>query len=231
MFDSSTIFQRTHAGRDEIYQKSGGLTQSERLVLIMVDGVTTAQRVRSKLPVLTDERFNRALSNLRKKEMVLEVLLPLDDQPADDVEKTVIDRFLQQDPLDPVTIISYDPEEDFGFFETPPAPHLTLVKPPEPPPQPAHFSGRAAVAFAPAAEIDEVDAFISAHKPDRTDAAEPTPAPVDVHDELPEWAEELRDTGSASEGRLDGLHLHWGYVLICVGIAFITGFVLARLTV
>ena len=70
MFNPSIIFQRTHAGREEIKQKSHGLTQSERLVLIMIDGVASYQGVRDKLPALTDVRFERALKKLHQKELV-----------------------------------------------------------------------------------------------------------------------------------------------------------------
>ncbi|RJF97230.1 hypothetical protein [Noviherbaspirillum saxi] len=114
MFDSSVIHQRTHTGRMEIQEKSHGLTQSERLVLIMIDGVSAYQDVRKKLPVLTDQRFDRAFQTLETKELIVEVFLPLPCQVAEEVERTVIDRFLQQDPLDPVTIIVHDPDEVFG---------------------------------------------------------------------------------------------------------------------
>ena len=123
MIDPCLIFQRTQAGRDEIQQKSYGLTQSERLVLIMVDGASKTHTVRSKLPVLTDERFYRALGNLQKKELIAEVLLPLAEQPAEELEPAIIDRFLQQDPLDPVTIILLDPDEYLdGHAEVSPPP-------------------------------------------------------------------------------------------------------------
>src|SRR6478735_8918813 len=114
MVDPSVIFQRTEAGRDEIRQKSHGLTQSERLVLIVVDGVSICQQVREKLPALTDERFTRAISKLQKKELILEVFLPVVGQVAEELEPAVVDRFLQQDPLDPVTIILCDPDEELG---------------------------------------------------------------------------------------------------------------------
>lgn len=116
MFDPSIIFHRTQAGRDEIQQKSHGLTQSERLVLIMVDGVSTYQQVRSKLPVLADDRFQRAVQKLQAKELILEVFLPVEGQNPEELERTVIDRFLQQDPLDPVTIMFRDPEEELEYL-------------------------------------------------------------------------------------------------------------------
>ncbi|MGE5649345.1 MAG: hypothetical protein ACM34A_04035, partial [Bacillota bacterium] len=90
MFEPNVIFQRTQAGRDEIYEKQRRLTQSERLVLIMVDGTTSYQGVRNKLPVLTEERFQRALTTLHKKELILEVFLPIEGQQPEEMEQTVI---------------------------------------------------------------------------------------------------------------------------------------------
>lgn len=111
MFNPDLIYQRSHSGRAEIQEKKSGLTQSERLVLIMVDGVSSYKSIRAKLPVLQDERFARAMRTLLNKELVLEVFMPVDGQAAEEVERSVIDRFLQQDPLDPVTIIMYDDDE------------------------------------------------------------------------------------------------------------------------
>lgn len=108
----TVIYQRTHAGREEIRNKSNGLTQSERLVLIMIDGVTPYRDLKVKLPVLSSERFDRALAKLEKSELILEVLLPAAGQPCDEIEKSLIDRYLQQDPLDPLTILALHPEEE-----------------------------------------------------------------------------------------------------------------------
>ena len=116
MFDPTIIFQRSHTGRNEIYEKKCGLTQSERLVLIMIDGVTSYSGVRSKLPALTDERFSRAVNTLLKKELILEVFMPVEGQEVEEVESAVVDRFLQQDPTDPLTIISFDPDESTLAF-------------------------------------------------------------------------------------------------------------------
>lgn len=111
MAEEGRVFQRSETGRAEIHEKKCGLTQSERLVLIMIDGVSTQEGVRAKLPVLTDERFRRAIRTLQQKDLIQEVLMPLADQRPEEVERSVIDRFLQQDPLDPVTIIMRDDDE------------------------------------------------------------------------------------------------------------------------
>ncbi|HVL77367.1 MAG TPA: hypothetical protein VM406_15240 [Noviherbaspirillum sp.] len=119
MFSETTTFQRTHTGRTEIHEKKSGLTQSERLVLIMIDGVTPFSGVRAKLPVLTEDRFARAVQTLLNKDLILEVILPVEGQAPELVERTIIDRFLQQDPLDPVTIMYREDDERFaGYIPT-----------------------------------------------------------------------------------------------------------------
>ena len=113
--DAQAVFQRTESGRTEIKTKMHGLTQSERLALIVVDGVSPYTELRNKLKGLASDRFERALNNLVKKNLIFEVLLPQGDIEEETFDSETVDRFLQQDPLDPVTIISFDPEEDFGL--------------------------------------------------------------------------------------------------------------------
>ncbi len=115
MFRPETILQRTESGRTEIYEKKKSLTQSERLVLIMIDGVSPCSDIRAKLPVLTEERLARALATLQGKDLIAEVLLPVDGELPEQLERSAVERFLQQDALDPVTIISLNPEEEFGI--------------------------------------------------------------------------------------------------------------------
>lgn len=241
MFDSSIIFQRTLAGRDEIQQKSHGLTQSERLVLIMVDGVSTFQQVRNKLPVLTDDRFARAVKKLQTKELILEVFLPVDGQAPEEIERTVIDRFLQQDPLDPVTIIMRDPEEELEFL----ARFSATPKPQVPNPVPDRQivdSGTSAIAN-PEPPV-----------PQEKEAADDDELHTELIDELanelkerqqnrPARSEKISFSEQGPESRHDreGRHRkhmessrkpaapHWGYWLIAVGCAFIAGYILARI--
>jgi hypothetical protein len=225
MFDPSIIFQRTEAGRDEIRQKSRGLTQSERLVLIMVDGASTYQQVRAKLSALTDERFNRAISSLQKKELVLEVFLPLEGQVAEELESTVIDRFLHQDPLDPVTIILRDPDDELGLLGKGVATRAQ---------SPGHTAADAA---------DEAIPTLTAVAPEMVMDA--------IHLQLVEdLGRELQARQQAHPARIVPLATlpmfnpvanqpvveerprslpHWGYWLIAVGLAFIAGYFLARL--
>lgn len=113
MINVTSTYQRTDAGREEIRRKTHGLTQSERLVLILIDGITDVAGVRAKLRGLTDDRYQRAMQKLIRNKLITEVLLPLVDQKADEVEDDIAELFLRQDALDPVTIISMDPEDEY----------------------------------------------------------------------------------------------------------------------
>lgn len=217
---STTIYQRTQAGRDEIYNKAAELTQSERQVLIMIDGVTPCRGVRSKLAALSDERFERAVRALEKKELISEVFLPIPGQEAEQIETAVVDRFLQQEPTDPVTIISYDPEEDFGEIQpqssnalAPPIPELDVIVSPEP-----------ALDEAYARMADTLQHELQARKVDRQHSAGRLPSPR----VLPEVTQ--KGQGSAPQQRPEGIGMHWGYWLIGLGIVFIVGFTIARFT-
>lgn len=249
MTDPAIIFQRTHTGREEIHNKSHGLTQSERLVLIMVDGVSSYKEIRGKLPVLTDERFDRALQKLQAKELVLEVFMPLEGQSPEELERTVIDRFLQQDPMDPVTIILRDPDDELGMLSHgvqtstwthSPAPAITM---PESVPSDSAASATAVV-DAPvltvpvclpsqpalpestlgADDVQAADALMEELRVRRTQkpvAPVVQPAPVPLPELIVQQAHEELNPFKA---------VHWGYWLIVSGMSFIVGFVLARIT-
>lgn len=251
MTDPATIFQRTHSGRDEIHKKSHGLTQSERLVLIMVDGVSSYKEIRAKLPVLTDDRFGRALQKLQAKDLVLEVFMPLDGQAPDELERTVIDRFLQQDPMDPVTVILRDPEDELGMLSH----EMKLGTWADAPAQTAtaftsettSHAGTAAVAVMddaplltvpmaspttpprsePTLDAEDVlaaDALMEelrARRVQKPAAPVIQPAPVPMPEQIMQEPYEELNPFKA---------VHWGYWLIVSGLSFIVGFVLARIT-
>jgi hypothetical protein len=240
MFDPSTIFQRTPAGRDEIYQKKGGLTQSERLVLIMIDGTTSCQGVRAKLPVLTDERFQRALLTLQKKDLVFEVLMPVEGEAAEEVERTVVDRFLQQDPTDPLTIISYNPEDEFEIVgdqhpaaNIPPSIQASSV--------PAISEGMTApevvkttnpvhVEAMDESLIQQAESLAQEVRARRQQAAAqnpPRPIPVMPQNVPPQKQNEPSTTPEPSHVASKGGY--WAYWMVGIGLAFIGGFLLARL--
>ena len=244
MTDPGIIFQRTHTGREEIHKKSHGLTQSERLVLIMVDGVSTYKDIRAKLPVLTDERFERALQKLQLKELVLEVFMPLDGQAPDELERTVIDRFLQQDPMDPLTVILHDPEDELGMLS-----HARDLGPAAT--QPVSPMPESVLASAEPANTPEEFPTLTEQRaaPPREVQAEPA---LDAQDVLladalsaelkAKWAAKPTPVVNRTEPVRNPIifqqpeevspftAVHWGYWLIVSGISFIIGFVLARLT-
>ncbi|RZI44381.1 hypothetical protein EGT07_02885 [Herbaspirillum sp. HC18] len=241
MTDPATIFQRTHSGRDEIHQKTHGLTQSERLVLIMVDGVSSFGDIRAKLPSLTDERFDRAFQKLQIKELVLEVFMPIEGQAPEELESTVVDRFLQQDPLDPVTIIFSDPEEELGMLAAlgekqdraarqVPVAHTAEVpvlidtfEMPAEPKSPAE-SGR------PEPAVDEHHARLADTLAEEVRARQAA-RPQTVVRQVPEPAPLLQVISEEQPPLLEPFtSVHWGYWLIVAGTFFILGFVLARMT-
>lgn len=235
MFDPTIIFQRSHTGRNEIYEKKCGLTQSERLVLIMIDGVTSYSGVRSKLPALTDERFSRAVNTLLKKELILEVFMPVEGQEVEEVESAVVDRFLQQDPTDPLTIISFDPDEEFGVFGRPISPPVLAQEAqaamaesvasvePSPPVQP-HIPELHQQAVMDEALIQQADSLaeeVRARRPQHANRVEPAAVPV------PPVVVNMENKSASPPAPTE--RTHWGYWLIGLGMAFIVGFLLARL--
>lgn len=248
MFSPSIIFQRTHEGRDEIKQKSHGLTQSERLVLIMVDGVSTYQEVRDKLPALTDDRFNRALRKLEQKELVLEVFMPMQGEAPEELEPAVIDRFLQQDPLDPVTIIMFDPEDELAGIS---APAVSPYRPePVSAPEPAPQASVTSTAVSDVQKVPAPTAPVSVIAPIAAPSA-PIVAMDEVHNEMADsLAQELRQRQMERPPRIieraEPLRVHvspppapprksllqsvhWGYWMMGVGSAFIVAYFLAKI--
>ena len=248
------IFQRTQAGRDEIHNKSHGLTQSERLVLIMVDGVSTYSQIRAKLPVLKDERFDRAFQKLQLKELVLEVFMPVDGQAPDELERTVIDRFLEQDPMDPVTIMITDHEDEMEFLALA-RPVQPSARPAEPLPTLMESMPEPSASAAPARQ-EEVQAAAPTILSELATPTSPAfePAVDAFHAELVDsLAEEVRAKRALKPVvpllRVEPLQpapalavavqpeqspftaVHWGYWLIVSGLSFILGFFLARITI
>jgi hypothetical protein len=131
-YSETVVFQRTDLGREEIYNKKKGLTQSERLVLIMVDGTSAYAQLQVKLKSLVKARIERALHTLIDKGLVLEVLFADASYEQPEVDKAVVDKFLLQEAFDPVTVMSFDPEEDFGGSDSESAnkPATQKVSPP-----------------------------------------------------------------------------------------------------
>ncbi len=61
----SMIYRRTDRGVREVYEKSHKFTQSERLILILLDGRLNVGGLKTRLPSLNDERIERALKKLQ----------------------------------------------------------------------------------------------------------------------------------------------------------------------
>lgn len=224
MFPTTTIYQRTLAGRDEIHDKRAGLTQSERQVLIMVDGVTPNEGILAKLSALKGERVERAMRTLLKKELISEVFLPVAGQEPERIAEDVVDRFLRQEETDPVTVISYDPEEDFGdlpvqSIEEPvaPIPELDVVVAPEPAVDAAH-----------ALMVDTLQQELQARqtaRPRAEPAVSPEPAKLVGAPATPAPP----PAAAVPPAKAHRWTEHWAYWSIGLGLSFIIGFVIARL--
>lgn len=84
-----------------------------------------------------------------------------------------------------------------------------------------------AEAAALAADFAEIDAFVEQQRfpaaMPKTSPAQPPEAPTPMQENFQQWID-----GAPKEQQLDGLHLHWGYLFIGIGIAFIAGFLLGR---
>lgn len=247
MFEPSIIFQRTHSGRAEIHDKKQGLTQSERLVLIMVDGATPYSAVRARLPVLKEARFERAIQTLLLKGLISEVFMPVAGVEAETVERSVVDRFLQQDPLDPVTIMLHEDDERFDVVpehgvEAPTPPALAGVTQPATPPRQqlaAHSTPTtpqvpAAPAPAPASPLEKRTVQVDADGEDKGVAFSAQSVPEPEH-----WSPSTLETEIERINRLPsrtgsrGISseaVQLAYWAASVGGAFILGFAMARLT-
>ena len=106
----SMIYRRTDRGVREVYEKSHKFTQSERLILILLDGRLNVAGLKTRLPSLNDERIERALKKLQDAGLV-EPMGAMDGvgmggpgAPDGRLEPEAVAQFLEQSDLDPVTI-------------------------------------------------------------------------------------------------------------------------------
>lgn len=113
------VLERTDEGVQEIYRKTNRLTQSERLVLIMVDGSADVAGLLLKLPALSMPRIIMGLEKLTEMGLVSERILSPKPTPAKILPKAAVEKFLAQNPLDPVTVVRFD-EGDLGPTTIPP---------------------------------------------------------------------------------------------------------------
>lgn len=96
-FQDSVIFQRTETGSNEIRNGKVVLRHNERLVLVLIDGVTSYAQLRMKMRGLVQQRFDLALSGLQEKGLIVEILFPLIDQHKDAIAPEVLVDFLKAD--------------------------------------------------------------------------------------------------------------------------------------
>ena len=96
--------QRTLKGEVEIRKKSHVLTQSQRLILAAVDGISLISDLQRKLGGMAKRRFTLAIADLTARGLVEE---STDEMSVPvKLETKFIEKFVRQDPLDPVTITS-----------------------------------------------------------------------------------------------------------------------------
>lgn len=200
--DTGAIFQRTESGRDTIKTKAIKLTQSERLLLIIIDGATSYEVLRKEVWALSEERFDRALQTLLREGLVFEVLLPIQGQEAETLDSDIVDLFLQQDALDPVTIISFDPEDEFGNDDTPITGPLRTITP-DPPSVPVAAAAAIEVVIEPV-EIEPVEPVdnvpASADLPTLNDSIDPVLASIPAPSASAPPPDALPELSNAEEG-------------------------------
>jgi hypothetical protein len=104
---ATQIFGRTVPGTQEILAKSGRLTQSERLVLIVLGDQIDFAELLHKLPALSPLRIETALSRLLQLELAYEVMVPaVQEDPGGTLNPHAVEAFLQQGSSDPVTVMA-----------------------------------------------------------------------------------------------------------------------------
>lgn len=94
--------QRTSKGDGEIRRKSHALTQSQRLILASVDGVSQISELQRRLSGMAKRRFTLAIADLTARGLVEEARNPL--PVPDKLDLKLVELFVRQDPLDPITI-------------------------------------------------------------------------------------------------------------------------------
>jgi len=105
----SMMYRRTDRGVREVYEKSHQFTQSERLILILLDGRLNVAGLKTRLPSLNDERIERALRKLQDANLVEPISYEAGKgngsvAPPSALEPEAVAHFLEQTDLDPVTV-------------------------------------------------------------------------------------------------------------------------------
>ena len=106
----SMMYRRTDRGVREVYEKSHQFTQSERLILILLDGRLNVAGLKTRLPSLNDERIERALRKLQEASLVEPISYEAGkgngsvSPDTTELEPEAVAHFLEQTDLDPVTV-------------------------------------------------------------------------------------------------------------------------------
>ena len=115
--NTAMIYRRTDRGVREVYEKSHQFTQSERLILILLDGRLNVAGLQARLPSLNDERIERALGKLQDAGLV-EPMGSMESLKATGMvpeiarlEPEAVAHFLEQTDLDPITVFGDTDEE------------------------------------------------------------------------------------------------------------------------
>ena len=112
----SMMYRRTDRGVREVYEKSHKFTQSERLILILLDGRLNVAGLKTRLPSLNDDRIERALRKLQDASLVEQISYEAgkgNGSAAPDttpLEPEAVAHFLEQTDLDPIMVFG-DSEE------------------------------------------------------------------------------------------------------------------------
>jgi hypothetical protein len=107
--NSAMVYRRTDRGLREVYEKSHQFTQSERLVLILLDGRLSVAGLRARLPSLDNERIERTIVKLEEAGLVEpsgsaeDLQSPGRAEEVMRLEPDVVVQFLEQNDLDPNT--------------------------------------------------------------------------------------------------------------------------------
>ena len=179
----SMIYQRTDSGVREVYEKSHQFTQSERLILILLDGRLNLAGLKTRLPSLNDERIERALRKLQDAGLVEPMgsgdLSRGNGSAARGLSPDAVAQFLEQSDLDPVTI--------FGDSDEAVASELVRARVEQAAAQLAREVAAAPSRANPAqrrAASQFEDSLVSVRSPP---PPAPPPAPVDKTTRSPDW--------------------------------------------
>lgn len=106
MSDGHRRYGRTSLGSQEIQNKSGRLTQSERLVLIVLGDGIAIDDLCAKLPSLHRERVELAVFRLVELGLAFETSATTMGLPGEQFSPKTVAAFLEQADADPVTIMA-----------------------------------------------------------------------------------------------------------------------------